>query len=67
VRATVNGSERDVAEGTTLAQLLRDLGTATPGIAVAVNDRVVQRSAHDATTIEEGDRIEIVRAVGGGS
>jgi sulfur carrier protein len=66
VKATVNGVEREVCEGATLADLLRDLGAAGSGLAVALNERVVRRSALAAVTLHEGDSVEIIRAVAGG-
>jgi sulfur carrier protein len=66
VRATINGVERDVCEGTTLADLLDDLGAPCGGLAVAVNERIVRKSALADVTLREGDSIEIVRAVAGG-
>lgn len=63
----VNGAPREVAEGTTVAHLLRELGVDAPaGIAVAVNARVVRRGAFEEHRLLEGDEIEIIRAVSGG-
>jgi sulfur carrier protein len=66
MKATVNGDQRELAEGTTLEALMRELGATQDGIAVAVNDRVVRRTEHAAMTLRDGDAIEIVRAVAGG-
>ena len=44
MKATVNGDQRELAEGTTLEALMRELGATQDGIAVAVNDRVVRRT-----------------------
>ncbi len=61
----LNGEERDVAPGCTVAGLLRDLGL-TGRLAVEVNAQVVPRSLHAARVLVEGDRVEVVRAIGGG-
>ncbi len=66
ISATVNGEPRELQHGTTLAQLLQALDAPPVGIAIAKNDCVVRRSAFASETIEEGDRIEIIRAVAGG-
>jgi sulfur carrier protein len=67
VNAVVNGAPREVAEGSTVAHLLRDLGVEAPvGIAVAVNASVVRRGAFEEHLLHEGDEIEIIRAVSGG-
>ncbi len=63
---SVNGVPREIAEGTTLGELISDLGIRRSGIAVARNDDVVARSAIDATALAAGDSIEIIAAVAGG-
>ena len=63
----INGNSQAVPEASTVRSLLESLGIADrEGTAVAVNMEVVPRSAHVATTLRAGDRIEIVQAVGGG-
>jgi sulfur carrier protein len=62
----VNGTEHDVAEGTTLAELVASLKLKTDRIAIERNQKVVPRAEHAATVLEDGDRIEIVTFVGGG-
>ncbi len=66
MKATVNGVERDVADGATVARLLDELGVPQDGVAVAVNDRVVPRSQHALLALADGDRVEVVHAVAGG-
>ena len=62
----VNGVDRQLDEGTTLAELLAELDLDRDGIAVAVERRVVPRSQHPQTVLAEGKQVEIIRAVGGG-
>jgi len=66
MRITINGSERDVDEASTVATLLEQVNAPARGIAVARNDRVVPRSQFANERIGEGDRIEIIKAVAGG-
>ena len=66
MKITVNGEEREVAEGITVAHLLAELGTSLRGTAVEVNKRVVFRQEHESTQLHEGDRVEIITMVGGG-
>jgi thiamine biosynthesis protein ThiS len=66
VKATVNGEARILDLGTTVGRLLRELGVREGGIAVAVNDRVVRKSAFDDVALQDGDAVEIIRAVAGG-
>ncbi len=65
----VNGEERDVAPGSTIADVLR-IQDIEPdearGIAVALNAEVVRREAWDSTAVSEGDAVEIVTASQGG-
>ncbi|WP_420454022.1 sulfur carrier protein ThiS [Rubrivirga sp.] len=64
----INGEPRDVPAPLALDALLAHLGRdpATPGVAVAVGDRVVPRSAWPTTTVGDGDRVEIITASQGG-
>lgn len=62
----MNGVAEMVAPGTTPADILLRLGLDGPGIAVAVNDAVVRKNELGKLPLADGDRIEIIRAVGGG-
>lgn len=66
MRIRVNGQEEDLDEGTDLSALLARLGLRVDAVAVALNAEVVPRSRLSATPLRPGDRVEIVRAVGGG-
>ena len=67
LRITVNGQTRHVADGLTLTQLLEELGVVADRIAVELNRQVVPRKKLAATTLSDGDELEIVTLVGGGS
>jgi len=62
----VNGSARVCGNGTTVADLIRELALEGKRIAVERNGEIVPRSHHTETPLAMGDRIEVVRAVGGG-
>ncbi len=62
----VNGNGRDLPAGTSLAGLLESLGLAGARVVVEVNGAVIGRPRHASTAVREGDRVEIVRLVGGG-
>ena len=62
----LNGESREVPATTSLAQLLDLSGYGTRRVAVEVNGEIVSRSRHAAQALAEGDRIEIVQAIGGG-
>ena len=61
-----NGQTREVAAGTTVAQLVSDLGIAERKFAVERNREVVSRERLDEVQLEEGDELNIVTLVGGG-
>jgi sulfur carrier protein len=61
----VNGQSQPLPESRTLAALLLSLSPLVP-FAVARNDEVVPKSAHENCRIEPGDRIEIVHPAAGG-
>jgi len=62
----LNGEDRAIADTSTLAQLVDQLELAGKRIAIEVNDELVPRSEHAQHTLREGDRVEIVQAIGGG-
>jgi sulfur carrier protein len=66
MNATINGEHRQLPDGATVLQLLDDLKLEKNGIAVAVNERVVRVANFDAHRLQEGDVVEIIRAVAGG-
>ena len=63
---TVNGQPRRLPEGATLGELLAALSVPAEGVAVALNLEVVPRRRLEAQPLRDGDRVELVRAVGGG-
>ncbi|MFJ4836837.1 sulfur carrier protein ThiS [Streptomyces sp. NPDC088746] len=66
VSVSVNGEGRTVPAGTALDTLVAALTTAPSGVAAAVNEAVVPRGQWSATTLADGDRVEVLTAVQGG-
>jgi len=66
MQITLNGQPRECAEPTSVAQLLDQAGYAGRRVAVEVNREIVPRSRHASHALAEGDRVEIVHAIGGG-
>lgn len=66
MQITVNGETRTAPEGLTAAQLVEELGLAGQRIAMEVNQEILPRSRYGTHRLQAGDRIEIVRAIGGG-
>ena len=62
----VNGAPIDLAVGSTVATLVARLGRDERGVAVALNESVVPRSAWPRTALRPGDRVEVLRAAQGG-
>ncbi len=63
---TINGEARRIDGLELLSELLAKLDLNAAYFAVAVNDEVVPRSEHAVTKVNDGDRIEVIHAVGGG-
>jgi sulfur carrier protein len=66
MRAVVNGETWELAEGATVADVLRRLGAPETGVAVACRGAVVPRAAWPATPVRDGDEIDVLTAVQGG-
>lgn len=66
IELSINGESRSVEPGLPLLALLEQLGLAGKKLAVERNGDIVPRSRHAETRLEDGDRLEIVVAVGGG-
>ena len=63
---TINGKPCDVDLQSTIVDLLVNLNLQGQRIAVEVNQEVITRSEHCNFKLSEGDRVEIIQAVGGG-
>lgn len=66
MRIQANGETLELADGATVASLLARLDLGTQRVAVERNGEIVPRSEHAQTRLAEGDRLEVVRAIGGG-
>ena len=67
VRITVNGQPRAATPGTSVAALLASMGVDPARVAIERNEEVVPRKTWPEALLREGDKIEIVSFVGGGS
>jgi sulfur carrier protein len=63
----VNGKPVELPEPTPLLDYVRTLGVDPRAIAVEVNGEILERDGFAACTLQDGDQIEIVRMVGGGT
>ncbi len=62
----LNGEPRGLEEALTVLGLIDRLELTGKRLAVEVNEEVVPRSLHAGYQLHDGDRVEIVRAIGGG-
>jgi sulfur carrier protein len=67
VRIVVNGRDRDVADGSTIEQLVRSLGYGGRQVVVEHNGQAVERMRFEEIVLRERDVVEVVRPVQGGS
>ena len=66
LRIEVNGEGRDVADGHSVADLLRDLDLDGRLVVVELNREIIRRTEIEDVALRDGDRVEIVHFVGGG-
>lgn len=62
----LNGESRSLAAAVTVLELLQAEGLGERRVAVEVNGEIVPRSRHGESSLRDGDRVEIVHALGGG-
>ena len=62
----INGEEKEIKEGLSLAALLDELQIRPGRVVVELNRNIIAREAHGSTALKEGDALEIVHFVGGG-
>ena len=68
MKVTIAGNVKDIAEGTTLAQLVIDEKVENPEyVTVTVNDDFVENHDLENVVIKENDNIEFLYFMGGGS
>jgi sulfur carrier protein len=66
ITLVVNGLAREIDGPTALSEFLDTLGFVGRYVAVARNGDVLDRGSFHAVVLQDGDRLEIVRPVGGG-
>jgi sulfur carrier protein len=62
----LNGEPQEKATGTTIAALLEDLKLPPRSVIVEYNKEFLERDLFNATILQEGDQVEIIRAIAGG-
>jgi thiazole synthase len=67
LKIVVNGKPREASDGLTVSALIAELGITAPQVAVEHNMDIVDRERFADTVLAEGDKVEIIHFVGGGS
>lgn len=67
MRLTINGEDRTIENATTVADLLEQLQITATKVAVERNLEIVPKTSYGATPLGDGDKLEIVHFIGGGS
>jgi thiamine biosynthesis protein ThiS len=63
----INGENKELPETLSVAELIRQLELPQMRVAIEINREVVRRADWMLTLLRDGDRVEIVQFVGGGS
>ena len=66
MKVLVNGDPLKIDKQVTISELLNFLEISNVRVAVEVNREIVSKAKFESTLISEGDRVEIVKAIGGG-
>ena len=67
LRIMLNGDPCEIAGPLTVGQLLARLEIDSRRVAVEHNLAIVKRAAYDTVVVSDGDQVEVVNFVGGGS
>ena len=62
----LNNELDDVHDGITIKELLDDKNITTKYIAIEINKKIIPKSSYHEHELREGDKIEIITAIGGG-
>ena len=66
MKIVLNGTAREVAQNTTVASLLQELGINLEQVVVEINLHIIDRADFKTTSFKEGDKVEVIGFVGGG-
>ncbi|MEA3467546.1 MAG: sulfur carrier protein ThiS [Thermodesulfobacteriota bacterium] len=62
----LNGNNKSLQKPSSILDLLKSLELMPETVVVELNTTIIQPNSYDATQFAEGDRVEIIRFVGGG-
>jgi sulfur carrier protein len=68
MKVTINGKQDDISEGLTVDKLLAERNVRMPDmVSVELNGDILRRSLFETTSVQEGDKVEFIYFMGGGS
>ena len=67
MQIVLNGEKKDIPDGLTVEGLLQHLEIKPGRVAVEINEEIVRKTTYAGTPVKDGDRIEVVQFMGGGS
>ena len=68
MKITVSGTEKEVKDGLTFPELIEMENVETPEyVTVSINEEFVESAAKDSTVLKDGDNVEFLYFMGGGS
>lgn len=66
MQVAINGENQTLNKEMSILDLLEQSGLAGKRVAVEINESIIPKSRHAETFILEGDKVEIIHAIGGG-
>tara|TARA_B100001939_G_scaffold296991_1_gene271213 strand:- start:399 stop:614 length:216 start_codon:yes stop_codon:yes gene_type:complete len=66
IKIFINGDLKNFPQETNIVAVLESLNISSKHIAIEINESLVFRSDWQQTTLRDGDKVEIVKAIGGG-
>ena len=66
IKIFINGDLKKFSQETNIVSVLESLNISSKHIAIEINENLVFRSDWQETNLKDGDKVEIVKAIGGG-
>ncbi len=66
IKVSINDEEKIFPDMTTIDVMLNDMNLGEKTVVVVINDEIVEHKQYAETVLKDGDRIDLVRIVGGG-
>jgi len=66
IKIFINGDLKKFPRETNIASVLESLNISSKHIAIEINESLIFRSDWEETNLKDGDKVEIVKAIGGG-